>query len=102
MGPPVTRRVVLRPPARAGFDEAGDWYERQRPGLGPAFAAAVQEVFNRIAAQPQLHPVVLRDIRRAVVRGFPYCVYYRERPSTVVVLSVFHTSRDPSVWQGRT
>ena len=97
----MTRRVVLRRAARAEFDEEGDWYERRRPGLGAAFAAAVQETFDRVAAQPQLHPIVLRDIRRVVVRGFPYCVYYRERPSTVVVLSMFHTSRDPSVWQGR-
>jgi plasmid stabilization system protein ParE len=97
----MTKRVVLRRAARAEFDEAGDWYERRQAGLGVAFATAVQEVFDRIAAQPQLHAIVLRDIRRAVVRGFPYCVYYRERPSTVVVLSVFHTSRDPSVWRGR-
>jgi hypothetical protein len=35
------------------------------------------------------------------VRGFPYCVYYREESSLVRVLSVFHTSRDPSIWQSR-
>jgi toxin ParE1/3/4 len=93
--------VVLRRPARAEFDAAGDWYEGKRPGLGAEFTAAVETVFNRIGAQPKLFRVVLRDIRRAVVPGFPYCVYYRERPSGIVVIAVFHTSRDPSVWQSR-
>src|SRR5438105_4881850 len=98
----MTRRVILRQPARTEYDAAGDWYEQQRPGLGAEFTEAVQKVFDRIAVQPRLHAVILRDIRKAVVRGFPYCVYYRERPSAVVVVSVFHTSRDPAVWQSRT
>lgn len=98
---PMTRSVSLRRAARAEYDEAGDWYERRRTGLGAAFTAAVQRVFDRIAANPRMHGAVLRDIRKAVVKGFPYCVYYRERPSGVVVLSVFHTSRDPKIWQAR-
>ena len=38
---------------------------------------------------------------RLLVIGFPYCVYYREEPGRVLVLAVFHTSRDPTVWQSR-
>ena len=33
---------------------------------------------------------------------YPYCVYYRVVPGRVVVTAVFHTSRDPAGWQGRT
>ncbi len=66
--------VVLRDEAQAEFDEAFDYYEGQRPGLGAVFAARVQEVFDRIAASPQLHAVVLADIRKAVVERLPYCV----------------------------
>jgi toxin ParE1/3/4 len=97
----MTWRVILRRAARIEYDAAGGWYEQQRPGLGAAFTAAVQQVFDGIAAHPRMHGVVLRDIRKAVVQGFPYCVYYRERSSAVVVLSVFHTSRDPTGWQSR-
>jgi hypothetical protein len=32
-------------------------------------------VFDRIAANPQLHPVVFADIRQAIVARFPYCVF---------------------------
>jgi hypothetical protein len=46
--------VVLRSEARAEFDEAFDWYEQQRPGLGLDFAAQVQEVLDRIGATPEL------------------------------------------------
>ena len=48
-----------------------------------------------------MHGFVLADIRKAVVRRFLYCVFYRPYSDRVEVITVFHTSRDPSVWQGR-
>ena len=97
----MTLPVVFRRAARAEFDDAADWYEARRAGLGADFTAAVQQVLDRIAAQPGFYAQVYGDVREALVPGFPYCVYYREEPGQVVVLSVFHTARDPSVWQGR-
>ena len=93
--------VALRAEAQAEFDDAFDWYEARRAGLGVAFATQVRDVFNRIAANPQLYPMVFAGVRMAVVPRFPYCVYYREEPTRIRVLSVFHSRRDPSIWQGR-
>ncbi len=93
--------IVLRDEAQAEFDEAFDWYDAQRIGLGPEFVAEVQKVFDRIAANPLIHQTAFADIRKGVVRRFPYCVFYRAHPDRVEVIAVFHTSRDPSIWQGR-
>lgn len=93
--------VVLRAEAEAEFDDAYDYYEAQRAGLGVLFAARVQDVFDRIAANPLMHGVVFADARKALVSRFPYAVYYRAEPSRVQVIAVIHTSRDPSIWQGR-
>jgi plasmid stabilization system protein ParE len=93
--------VVLRAEAQTEFDEAFDWYEARRPGLGVDFATQVRAVFDRIAANPQLHAVVFADVRKAVVQRFPYCVYYRAEAARVQVLAVFHNRRDPAIWQGR-
>lgn len=90
--------VVLR--AEAEFDEAFDHYEGKRPGLG-SFAERVQEVFDRIAANPQLHTTVFADVRKAVVARFPYAVFYRAEATRVQVLAVFHHRRDPAIWPGR-
>jgi toxin ParE1/3/4 len=94
--------VVLRDEAQAEFDVAFDYYEAQRAGLGLDFMARVQRVFDRIGANPRMHRVVLGDIRKAVVTRFPYCVFYRPYADRVEVIAVFHSSRDPTVWQGRT
>ena len=93
--------VLLDPEARDEFDEGYDHYESRRTGLGESFADAVQDVLDRIGGMPQLHRAVFDDIRRATVRGFPYCVYYREEAARVRVLSVFHAKRDPRIWRSR-
>ncbi len=92
---------ILDPEARAEFDEAYDYYQGKRFGLGEAFADAVQAAFDRITAMPRMYRIVFRDIRRAIVNGFPYCIYYREEANQFRVLAVFHSSRNPKIWQGR-
>jgi plasmid stabilization system protein ParE len=93
--------VVLRPLAQDEAYEAARWYEGKRSGLGLDFLTELQRVLDLLSGQPDRYPVVLGDTREAPLARFPYCVYYRVRPGRVVVTAVFHTSRDPSVWQGR-
>jgi plasmid stabilization system protein ParE len=93
--------VRLLPEAKAEFDNDADRYEFQQTGLGVNFVVKVREVLQRIAANPRLHAVVYRDVRKAVVKRFPYVVLYREVSAEVIVIAVFHTSRNPSDWQSR-
>ncbi len=93
--------VVLRDEAQVEFDKAFDWYDAQRAGLGAEFVAEVQRAFDRIETNPLMHRVVFADIRKAAVRRFPYSVFYRPHPDRLEVIAVFHSSRDPSIWQGR-
>jgi plasmid stabilization system protein ParE len=97
----VSLPIVLRAEAQAEFDEAFDWYDAQRIGLGPEFAAEIQKVFDVIAVNPLIHRVVFADVRKSVVRRFPFCIFDRPHANRVEVLAVFHTSRDPTTWQSR-
>jgi plasmid stabilization system protein ParE len=97
----VTRRIVFRDEARAEFDHAFDTYEAARPGVGVRFAGEVGWMLERIRDSPELHPVVLADVRKAVVRRFPYAVFYRSHVDRIEVLAVYHARRDPSGWQDR-
>ena len=96
------RKIIFRPQARLEFDEAGDWYEKERLGLGMEFMAEIHLLLQRIAITPEQFPMLYRDIRKAVSRRFPYCIYFRERNQKIVVLAVFHSARNPAVWKQRT
>lgn len=95
------RPVLFRRQARLEYDNAGDWYEKELLGLGMEFQAEIQLLIQRIASTPEQFPILHRDVRKAVARRFPYCIYFRERNQRIVILAVFHSARNPAVWQQR-
>jgi toxin ParE1/3/4 len=98
----MSRSLVLRSVAKFEFDEATDWYEQRRVGLGAKFVAQVQRVLDRISEFPESYPIVHGDIHETLVKRFPYAVYYRAEPTQVVVLAIIHTARNPATGQRRT
>ena len=94
--------LVFRPEVREELNEAHSWYESQKPGLGDEFLDCVDETVNLICQMPESYAVAYRDIRRAIIRRFPYAVYYRIVSSRVIVTAIFHGRRDPKSWQTRT
>ena len=93
--------VVLDPEAEAEYEEGYNFYESRRLDLGEEFADAVELVLDRIGASPKFYPKAYFETRRGVVVGFPYCVYYQIESHRIRVVSVFHTSRNPKIWQSR-
>jgi hypothetical protein len=77
------------------------WYEKEREGLGSEFLEAVDKIVKEIAENPERFAIVRRDIRRAVLQRFPYCIFYRIVASQVVVIACFHGKRNPKVWRSR-
>jgi plasmid stabilization system protein ParE len=94
-------QCIVRPAAAADIDEAFLWCERQRVGLGHEFLAAARSSIEAIADHPLGYPVVLRNTRRALLRHFPYCLYYRVYGNTIVVVACMHGRRNPQRWQSR-
>lgn len=97
----MSHQVVIRPEAEDDLAQAFVWYEEHRLGLGHRFLLSVEVTLTAIRENPEAFPQVHRDIRRALVRRFPYGVFYVVEPSTVVVHAVFHASRDPKSWRER-
>lgn len=97
----MTLPVTFRRAAHAEFIEATAWYEAQRPGLGAEFIAQIERCVLLAAEQPRRYAVVHNGVRRITAGRFPYSLYFRVHVRRVVVLAVFHSSRDPSIWQRR-
>jgi plasmid stabilization system protein ParE len=92
----VKRDFVLRRIAEKEFDDSIAYYESEREGLGREFRAVIEQYFQRIADNPQWFPKVRGEVRRAVVlRRFPYVIHFLSEAERIVILSVFHTSRNP-------
>lgn len=94
--------AVFTQAARRELIEAQDWYEAEGTGLGRRFRAAIDALTERMRENPRQFPVVLRNIRRALLRQFPYSLFFViEDDRTLLVIACFHASRDPQRWQER-
>ncbi|MDQ3247933.1 MAG: type II toxin-antitoxin system RelE/ParE family toxin [Chloroflexota bacterium] len=94
-------RVVLRPEAEFEVAEAYHWYEEQVEGLGEEFLRAVDACLAAVQRTPAIYPLIHEEVRRALLRKFPYCIFYLIESNTVVILACFHARRDPKQWQDR-
>lgn len=95
-------RIVFTPAARLELIEAQNWYESEAAGLGRFFRQAMNGLIARMIANPRQFPVVFRNVRRALLRRFPYALFFVFDGDALVVIACFHASRDPEQWQRRT
>jgi len=93
--------IVFRKIARQEMDESIAWYERERPGVGLEFAAEIEILLNRISGTPGQSPKTRGEIRRAVLRRFPYTIHFLNESHRIVVLAVFHAKRSPKQFEDR-
>jgi hypothetical protein len=87
--------VVYRQAARREIVHAARLYERHRRGLGNMFLDEIARVEGHISDGPRLYQRVVADVRRAVLRRFPFGLFYMEEERRIVVLACLDLRRDP-------
>ena len=91
--------VVLSPAAEADMEEAYDFLEQRRSGLGDEFAAQLEAGFHRIAEAPNRWPELEPGFRRYRLAMFKYCIIYRVVVDRAEVVAVWHLARRPGSWR---
>jgi plasmid stabilization system protein ParE len=94
--------VVFRRLAKREFDDAVSWYEDRREGLGREFSVAVERLLEKIALSPNQFACLRGNIRRAVLKRFPYSIHFVVEDNRILVLAIFHARRDQSILRNDT
>lgn len=97
----MIERVEFTPEADDDISEAYDWYEQREPGLGEEFLRSVEACLAILRRHPLLFPVAVDEFRRALVRRFPFEIFYGVNGREITIYSVFHCSQDPQKWRKR-
>ena len=90
--------LKIRPEASADIAEAFSWYEGQRPGLGVEFEEELDRTFGYIIDMPLASRPMSRSVRRALMRRFPFSVYYDVTGTLIEIRAVLHYRRRPRKW----
>src|SRR5262245_33412846 len=70
-------------------------------GVRKGFLGQGRRLIVSLGQTPNMHQIVRSNVRRALLKRFPYCVYYRVEEQIVQIIGVFHAKRDPAAWQAR-
>jgi plasmid stabilization system protein ParE len=88
-------RLAIRAAAREDIRGARDWYEDQAVGLGEKFGEALDGAITLITENPMMFPSIQGRARRALMRRFPYAIYFVVDGGGVSILRILHQARDP-------
>ncbi len=77
------------------------WYENERKGLGEGFINAVEKSLRSITKTPLLYPVKRQGCRAALLKKFPFVIYYKIFPDSIIIVTVLHTAKSPESWIDR-
>lgn len=94
-------KYSFHPEAEAEFVQAIEYYEECEASLGYDFAVEVYSAIERTMAYPKAWPIIEEDIRRSLVRRFPYGILYAEEDEELFIVAIMNLHRDPEYWKHR-
>jgi len=69
--------------AERELNEAVDFYDLERPGLGDVFLAEVRHALAQVETFPEAAEPLRDEVRRRLLRTFPYALLYSLHPEEV-------------------
>ena len=97
----MKKRVSFHELAEIELNDASIFFESKREGLGLRFLAAMEAAVTHIQEHPQASPIIIEDIRRKVLRRFPYSILYSIKSDRIRILAIANQRRRPFYWLGR-
>jgi len=89
-------RIEYHPAIEGELREIRDYYNKCSPRLGDDFVDEFERQVLRISAMPGRWMIVRGDIRRALMKRFPYVILFRSLEDTAIRITVIkHERRHP-------
>lgn len=85
------------------LDDILFWYKLHSDELSKEFYKDLKNGFNKILNNPDSYQKIYDNVRRCLMKKFPFSVIYRtnEINNEIVIITIFHNSRNPEIWKER-
>ncbi|WP_029146685.1 type II toxin-antitoxin system RelE/ParE family toxin [Methylophilus sp. 5] len=94
-------KLRFHPEAVLELREAIFYYEHRQIGLGKQLNQEIKSTVELIKAHSQAWIIIGNNIRRTLVRRFPYGVLYTVEKDEIHILAIMHLNREPNYWKDR-
>jgi len=95
----MSYQLQLSNSAIRDLNNAINWYNDQREGLGDKFKVAVNGIFRYITSSPKIFQLRYKEVRMAKIGGYPFGIFFitEEEEKKIIVVGVIHNKRNPKV-----
>jgi len=97
----MIKNVIILPETEQDVTDAYDWYQTHKVGLEEDFLQCVDICIQSIQRNPEMYAIAHEGYRRALIRRFPYAIFYEYLEDELTLYAVFHCSQDPKKWRNR-
>lgn len=93
--------LVFSARARQDLADILFWYVQNAPHMAEPWEYEMEVYIDFIASFPEAGQPVRKNVRKAVMKRFPYAIYYKTGTDLIEILAVYHGSRKPGGWENR-
>lgn len=97
----MTYYVKILREAQNDLKTTFEWYENRQLGLGDEFLIAFENEKRYIERNPLQFEQKYNGIRKAIIKRFPYIIYFEPLSNQVVIYAVLHAKRSLANFQRR-
>jgi len=90
--------IILSPDAEADINSIVWWYQSKDLNVALRFRAETDAMLQRIAQFPYRFQLINSGLRRALVKRFPYSIFFYLYMTEVFVIAVLHQKRANVPW----
>jgi hypothetical protein len=94
-------KITFKPIVFIDIEEAYLYYEKIVKGLGSRFYEKLLFAIKDIETNPTTYSFIYEPIRRHLIKGFPYKIFYIIKDTEVVILGVAHVKRSNKFIKGK-
>ena len=94
-------RYEFHPEALDEYESAARYYAECQEGLELRFIASVEAALRRVSETPTRWRLFEEDVRRCLVRVFPYAILFSIEADCVLIIAIMHLNRKPGYWRQR-
>jgi hypothetical protein len=87
-------KIVILDEAKLDYKKSFLWYKDIHPKLAIRFNDSFKRSIAIIKTDPLLFQIRYDNIRIVFLKTFPYAIHYSIYENSIVIKSIFHTSRD--------
>ena len=86
----MTKAIIVSEKATAEIKKVVSWYDNERIDLSQKFIKELDYFLDKISKNPEAYKTVTNNIRRCLLKMFPYIIFFTVTKKEIVVLRLRH------------